>query len=162
MPFDCLQGAVAVVQASPGAAAAAPAEGLPPGVSVSVVVASVDNSTAATPLTAEASPAPARRLLADTVTSSGTGVDVNITITAPASDLNNITALVSEAVSSGQVQQQLQAAGEPAPHDFAVGNAHCMLHHRVSSHVVMTKGGQCLLNPAAAAAAAAAAVFACS
>ena len=149
MPFDSLQRAVALVQASPGA----PAEGLPPGVSVSVVVASVDNSTAATPLTAEASPAPARRLLADTVTSSGTGVDVNITITAPASDLNNITALVSEAVSSGQVQQQLQAAGAPAPHDCAVGNAHCLLHHRMSSHVGMTKGGQCLLNPAAAAAA---------
>ena len=118
MPLECLQGAVAVVQASPGAAAAAPAEGLPPGVSVTVVVTPVDNSTAATPLTAQASPAPARRLLADTVTSSGTGVDVNITITAPASDLNNITALVSEAVQSGQVQQQLQAAGEPWPRDL--------------------------------------------
>ncbi|KAA6426630.1 MAG: kinase [Trebouxia sp. A1-2] len=111
MGLNGISGAVAVVQASPGAAAAAPAEGLPPGVSVTVVVTPVDNSTAATPLTAQASPAPARRLLADTVTSSGTGVDVNITITAPASDLNNITALVSEAVQSGQVQQQLQAAG---------------------------------------------------
>lgn len=117
-PLECVQGAVAVVQASPGAAAAAPAEGLPPGLSVTVVVTPVDNSTAATPLTAQASPAPARRLLADTVTSSGTGVDVNITITAPASDMNNITALVSQAVQSGQVQQQLQAAGEPRPHDL--------------------------------------------
>ena len=125
MPLDCLQGAVAVVQASPGAAAAAPAEGLPPGLSVTVVVTPVDNSTAATPLTAQASPTPARRLLADTVTSSGTGVNVNITITAPASDLNNITALVSEAVQSGQVQQQLQAAGQPRPHDLL---SPCSLH----------------------------------
>ena len=100
-----------MVQASPGAAAAAPAEGLAPGVSVTVIVTPVDNSTAATPLTAEASPSPARRLLADTVTSSGTGVNVNVTITAPAADLSNITALVAQAVSSGEVQAQLQAAG---------------------------------------------------
>jgi len=125
-----------------------------------VVVTSVDNSTAATPLTAEASPTPSRRLLADTVTSSGTGLNVNITITAPASDLNNITALVSEAVSSGQVQQQLQAAGEPGPHDFAVRHVHCMLHDRMSSNVIMTNGARCLLNLVAAAAAAV--VFACS
>ena len=107
-----MQGEVAVIQASPGAASSAPAEGLAPGVSVTVVVTPSD-STAAAPLIASSSPSPAaRRLLADTVTSSGTGVNVNVTITAPASDMNNITALVQQAVSSGAVEQQLQQAGE--------------------------------------------------
>ncbi len=106
-----LQSEVAVMQSSPGAAASAPADGLPPGVSVTVSVTPTDSS-AATPLIATASPSPARRLLADAVTTTGTGVDVNITITAPASDMNNITALVTAAVTSGQVQQQLQQAGE--------------------------------------------------
>lgn len=111
MGLNSISGEVAVVQASPGAASSAPAEGLAPGVSVTVVVTPSD-STAAAPLIASSSPSPAaRRLLADTVTSSGTGVNVNVTITAPASDMNNITALVQQAVSSGAVEQQLRQAG---------------------------------------------------
>ena len=104
---------VAVVQASPGAEAAAPAEGLPPGVSVTVSVTPADSSAAAAPLVATTSPSPSgRHLLADAVSQSGTGVNVNITITAPASDMNNITSLVNQAVQSQTVQRQLQEAGE--------------------------------------------------
>ena len=105
-----VQNEVAVTQASPGAAASAPAEGLPPGMSVSVVV-TPSTSSAAAPLVVEASPSPGRRLLADTVASDGTGVDANMTITAPAADMSNITSLVRQAVNSGSLQSQLHMAG---------------------------------------------------
>lgn len=105
-----MQGEVAVRTASPGTAAAAPAEGLAPGVSVSVTVTNSSN-TAAAPLVVDATPSPPTRRLLQTA-SNATGLNVNVTITAPASDVNNITQLVQQAVSSGQVQQELQQAGE--------------------------------------------------
>ena len=105
-----MQGEVAVVPTAPGAPAAAPAEGLAPGVSVTVTVTNT-SSTAAAPLVVDASPSPAARHLLQTA-STATGLDVNVTITAPASDVSNITALVQQAVSSGQVQQELHQAGE--------------------------------------------------
>ena len=99
-----------MTQASPGAAASAPAEGLPPGMSVSVIV-TPSTSSAAAPLVVDASPSPGRRLLADNVASDGTGVDTNMTITAPAADMSNITSLLRQAVNSGSLQSQLHVAG---------------------------------------------------
>ena len=106
------QSEVAVVQAPPGAAASAPAEGMPPGLSVSVTVAPTNSSVAA-PLIVGAAPSPGRRhLLVGAVISNGTGVDTNVTITAPATELSNITSLLQLAVSSGSLQQQLHNAGK--------------------------------------------------
>ena len=106
------QSEVVVVQASPGAVASAPAEGLPPGLSVSVTVAPTNSSVAA-PLVVGAAPSPGRtHLLAGTVISNGTGVDTNVTTTAPAAELSNITSLLQLAVSSGALQQQLYNAGK--------------------------------------------------
>ena len=100
------------MQAPPGATASAPAEGLPPALSVSVTVAPTNSSVVA-PLIVDAAPSPGRRhLLAGTVTSNGTGIDTNVTITAPADELGNITSLLQLAVSSGVVQQQLYNAGK--------------------------------------------------
>lgn len=108
-----VQNEVVVAQASPGAAASAPAEGLSPGLSVSVTVTPSNSSAAAAPLVVEASPSPAtRRLLTDVVTGNGTGVNVNVTVTAPASDIDDVTSLVQQALSSGALQQELQKAGE--------------------------------------------------
>ena len=104
-----MQGEVAVVLTDPGTPASAPALGLAPGVSATVSVHNT-SSMAAAPLTVEASPSPSARHLLQTA-SNATGLDVNVTITAPASDVNNITALVQQAVSSGQVQQELRQAG---------------------------------------------------
>ncbi len=103
---------MAVVQAPPGAAASAPAEGLPPGLSVSVTVAPTNSSVAA-PLVVDAAPSPGQRhLLAGTVIRDGTGIDTNVTTTAPAAELSNITSLLQLAVSSGALQQQLHNAGK--------------------------------------------------
>ena len=100
------------MQAPPGAAASAPAEGMPPGLSVSVTVAPTNSSVAA-PLIVGAAPSPGRRhLLVGAVISNGTGVDANVTITAPATELSNITSLLQLAVSSGSLQQQLHNAGK--------------------------------------------------
>ncbi len=103
---------MAVVQAPAGTAASAPAEGLPPGLSVSVTVAPT-NSSVAVPLIVGAASSPGRRhLLAVSVISNGTGVDTNVTATAPAAELGNITSLLQLAVSSGALQQQLHNAGK--------------------------------------------------
>ena len=106
------QNEVAVVQAPPGAAASAPAEGLPPGLSVSVTVAPTNSSDAA-PLIVGAAPYLGRRhLLAGIVISNGTGIDTNVTTTAPAAELSNITSMLQLAVTSGALQQQLHNAGK--------------------------------------------------
>lgn len=106
------QSEVAVTQAPPGAAASAPAEGLPPGLSVSVTVAPTNSSDAA-PLVVDVAPSLGRRhLLAGTVISNGTGIETDVTTTAPAAELSNITSLLQLAVSSGALQQQLHKAGK--------------------------------------------------
>ena len=59
-----------------------------------------------------APPAPpaARRMLLQT--DSQDGVNMTITITAPASDMSNITDLVQQVVNSDAVRRQLQEAGQ--------------------------------------------------
>ncbi|KAL0024177.1 hypothetical protein WJX77_004480 [Trebouxia sp. C0004] len=109
--LSSISSVMAVVQAPSGTAASAPADGLPPGLSVSVTVAPTNSSVAA-PLVVGAAPSLGRRhLLAATVISKGTGVDTNVTTTAPAAELSNITSLLQLAVSSGALQQQLHNAG---------------------------------------------------
>ena len=69
---------------------------LPPGVSIDL---------SRTPV----SPSPERRLLQDV---SSDGVNMTVTITAPASDMSDLSDLVQQVVSSASVRRQLQEAGK--------------------------------------------------
>ena len=89
-----------------------------PGVSVNI-------SRSAAP----ASPA-ARHLLQDV---SDDGVNLTITITAPASQMHNVSDLVSSVVQSSSVRRQLQEAGNTASDDLCL---HCMYHMQCIVHAL--------------------------